>query len=198
MKTLLLLISLAGLLACGGTASSGKAADAPEAAGSVSGDTLRATGRLISSEDAGYPFFVVTVEVAGQGSMVLSADLSELQGIDPGALASWTGKEVELDWLHEEELALMDVRSEGRSLFGLEPGDLPQDMERISGTLSGALGQGGGDLPVPVRIHDPEGESLVFEAFITPELEAAEGSLVEGSFERRERLQLLALRPVAK
>lgn len=198
MKALLALIPLAVLLLGGCNGSSSKSAVEPGPKGPDTGDTLRATGSLVSAEDAGYPFYVVTVAVAGQGERTFSADLSELQETDPATLVSWTGKEVDLTWLHEEELALMDVRREGRSLFGLEAGDLPQGMERISGTLSGALGKDGGDLPVPLRIHDPEGESLVFDAFVTPDLEAAEGSLVEGFYEKRERQRLLSIHPAGK
>ena len=160
------------------------------------GDALKEFGLLKSADDSGYPFYTVEVEFPERKfSEVFTLNLEEIPDVDPGILAGWVGKYVSFEYTSEVINALLDVRQNGKSLLGVKPSELPKGLKKISGALSGATNVTEGDLPSLLRIHDPEGQSLEFEFFITPELVEAEGTLVVGFYDQRIDNRIITIKP---
>ena len=114
--------------------------------------------------------------------------------MDPEKLSALEEKYVQFEYSSTLSYALLDVRQNSKSLLGLSPSELPEGLKEISGTLSGALEPTQGDLPTTIRIHDPEGLSLEFEFFVTPELTEAEGELVVGYYDERTVNKITSIR----
>ena len=150
------------------------------------GVALKEFGLLKSADDSGYPFYTVEIEFPERKfSKLFILNIADLPELDPGILTEWEGKYVSFEYTSEIINALLDVRQNGKSLLGMKPSELPKELKKISGILSGTTNVTEGDLPSLLRIHDPEDQSLEFEFFITPELVEAEGTLVVGFYDQR-------------
>lgn len=151
------------------------------------GVALKEFGLLKSADDSGYPFYTVEIEFPERKfSKLFILNIADLPELDPGILTEWEGKYVSFEYTSEIINALLDVRQNGKSLLGMKPSELPKELKKISGILSGTTNVTEGDLPSLLRIHDPEDQSLEFEFFITPELVEAEGTLVVGFYDQRD------------
>ncbi len=157
------------------------AAKTDEASAAVLANSQTAAATITAVTDAGYPMFAVTATVADQPlELLLNAEEADLGGVEPAALA---GKAVTLGYASKEELSLIDVRADGRSLLG-EAAPKADDpaWSVVTGTLSGAARPTAGDLPDVIEIADAQGAKHAFEYFITPEIAAANGKLVTGYY----------------
>lgn len=157
-------------------------------------DQIRERGLLRQVEDSGYPFVNLTIEFPErrfEENFVLN--LEEVENVDPATINKWVGKYVTFNYTSNIANALLDVRMDGTSLLGMSDEDLPEDVQKITGVLSGAAEVTTGDLPVLIRITDPHERSLAFEFFVTEELVKAEGMLVEGVFQERTSNNMMAI-----
>lgn len=158
---------------------------------------LRELGRIAAVEDSGYPFFVLRIEFPERGfEELFLLDASTVPGADPGSLAGWQGRYARFEYTSELQPALLELRREGRSLTGAGETALPAGASRQVGILGGASEPTAGDRPARIRVHDPEGESMEFEFFVTPAIAAAEGSVVEAWFEERTVNRIVSIRPL--
>ena len=159
------------------------------------GQVLSEKGLVKSIEDSGYPFYTLEIEFPERKfSEYFTLNLADFPEMDPEKLAVLEGKYVQFEYSSTLSYALMDIRQNSKSLLGISPSELPEGLKEISGTLSGALEPTQGDLPTPIRIHDPEGLSLQFDFFVTPELTEAEGELVMGYYEERTMNKIVSIR----
>lgn len=186
LNVLLLSVAIVLLASCNGQEKQGHPSTPAEKEEINKEKALKEFGLLKSSDDFGYPFYTVDIEFPERKfSMAFNLNLEEIPDVDPGILAGWVGQYVSFEYTSEVINALLDVRQNGKSLLGLKPSELPEGLKKISGTLSGATNVTEGDLPSLLRINDPEGQSLEFDFFITPELVEAEGTLVVGFYDQR-------------
>lgn len=152
-------------------------------------------GLVKSVEDSGYPFYTLEIEFPERKfSEYFTVNLADLSELDPQKLSAMAGKYVQFEYTSTLTYALLDVRQDNTSVLGLSPSELPDGLKEISGTLSGASEPTQGDLPTTIRIHDPEGLSLQFEFFVTPELTEAEGELVVGYYDERTANKIISIR----
>ena len=159
------------------------------------GQVLSERGLVKSIEDSGYPFYTLEIEFPERKfSEYFTLNLADFPEMDPEKLSALEEKYVQFEYSSTLSYALLDVRQNSKSLLGLSPSELPEGLKEISGTLSGALEPTQGDLPTTIRIHDPEGLSLEFEFFVTPELTEAEGELVVGYYDERTVNKITSIR----
>ena len=199
LQVLLLSIGFVFLNSCNGQEKQTREQAPAEKQEINKGDALREFGLLKSAEDSGYPFYTVDIEFPERKfSEVFTLNLEEIPDVDPGILAGWVGQYISFEYTSKIINALLDVRQNGKSLLGVKPSELPKKLNKISGTLSGAMNVTEGDLPSLLRIHDPEDQSLEFEFFITPELVEAEGSLVVGFYDQRTENKIISMKLAKK
>ena len=139
------------------------------------------TLEIVSALDAGYPMLVLTGRRAdgAEIELLLNAEEAELNGAEPAALA---GQSVSLTYSTRLEPLLASVRAGDTEVFGEPTAPPPADSATITGVLSGAEGPTQGDLPDMITISPEAGDALAFEAFITPELAAANGQTVTAAY----------------
>lgn len=150
-------------------------------------------GKLKSVEDAGYPMYVVTLELP-QGEVSYLMNMEAIQPrVDYAALQSWIGKNVEVDYTTKKENALLNITLGGKSLLG-EVGDLPPNLKSITGVLKGAENETAGDLPDEISITDKSNVTKKFEFFITSSMVKANGKTVVGYYEVRENSEINSIK----
>jgi hypothetical protein len=199
LQVLLLSIGFVFLNSCNGQEKQTREQAPAEKQEINKGDALREFGLLKSAEDSGYPFYTVDIEFPERKfSEVFTLNLEEIPDVDPGILAGWVGQYISFEYTSKIINALLDVRQNGKSLLGVKPSELPKKLNKISGTLSGAMNVTEGDLPSLLRIHDPEDQSLEFEFFITPELVEAEGTMVVGFYDQRTENKIVSIKLAKK
>jgi hypothetical protein len=162
-------------------------------------DQVRERGLIRQIEDSGYPFVNLTIEFPErqfEENFVLN--LEEVENVDQATINKWVGKYVTFNYTSNITNALLDVRMDGASLLGMSDEDLPEEVQKITGVLSGASEVTTGDLPVLIRITDPHERSLSFEFFVTEEMVNAEGMIVEGFFQERTSNTIMAITLVGK
>ncbi len=155
---------------------------APVVAGAVFPDLFEGPADILTLTDAGYPMYAVTVRVEGYSEpieMLLNDQGTELNGLQPDALA---GQSVALVVITENRDNLMSMTWEGRELFASEGFEMPADAMSVTGVLEGAAEPTGGDLPDVLTINLPDGTFTELEAFITPEMAAANGQSVTARY----------------
>jgi len=155
-------------------------------------------GRVVAVEDGGYPFFTLRIEFPERGfEEPFLLDASTVPGVDPAAIVGLQGHYARFEYTSELLPSLLELRDEGRSLIGVEGGAPPAGARRHVGILGGASEPTAGDRPSRIRVHDPDGESIEYEFFVTPEMAAAEGSIVEAWFEERTVNRIVSIRALA-
>ena len=149
-----------------------------------SNEFKKGLGQLKNVEDGGYPFVTVTIELAEGGSGIYTINLEELKTVNAKTLSDWIGKEVSFNYQTTLDNALLDLKQNGKSLFGDEQ-ELPADIKKISGILKGAKTVTEGDVPDEISITDKNNNAKVFDFFITESMVAANGKNVVGYYEER-------------
>lgn len=175
-----------GVFSCTGQGNPATKNKAAAALPEPTDDQIRERGLIRQIEDSGYPFVSLTIEFPErqfEENFVLN--LEEVENVDQATINKWVGQYATFNYTSNITNALLDVRMDGVSLLGVSDEDLPEEVQKISGVLSGATEVTAGDLPVLIRITDPHERSLAFEFFVTEELVNAEGRIVEGFFQER-------------
>lgn len=197
MRTVLVaLVALATVAACN-RSETVDAAPAVEA-GAPFPDQYEGPADILTVTDAGYPMYAVTARVDGYAEpidMLLNDQGAELNGLDPDALA---GQTVSIAVITENRAALLSVTVQGTEVFASQP-DLvvPPEAVSITGVLDGAAAPTAGDLPDVVTVTAPDGAPLPLEAFVTPEMAAADGQTVTAVYEVRPMRSITRVAAVA-
>ncbi len=159
------------------------------------GDPIKEFGLLAHVEDSGYPFFTLTVDFQErqfEASFLLN--IEEVAGWDAGLLAATVGKYVSFEYFSEVTNALLDLKYQGKSLLGDDGlGVADEYTKSVTGVLSGAEQITAGDTPGMLFISTREEYFETFDFFITPEIVAANGKVVEGVYEQRTRNTIVSL-----
>lgn len=140
---------------------------------------IREYGRVIGIEDGAYPMFIITVEFP-ERNIKHDFNLNN-ESIDKSveSLYNFMGKYATIYYLSELENFLLDIHLNGISLMGEYAPKKDTTWKTITGIFEGAEKVSGGDLPDEVSVTDKLGKKISFKQFITPEMVAANGKIVE-------------------
>lgn len=144
-------------------------------------------GQLKLVEDAGYPFVVLTIELAEGSTEIFNLNLETNTSVSMKKLNSWISQEVMFDFNTETSNDLLEITRGGKSIFSPDGFTRTDDTKTIKGIFSGAETETTGDMPSEVYVTTEEEYKLSFEVFITPELVDANGSEVTVFYEERFR-----------
>ena len=152
---------------------------------SAQGETIKEFGMLRSAEDAGYPYYSVSVEFPERGTTeYFLINLEDSKGISQETLGKAIDKYVNFEYTSTLENSLVEMMQKGKSIFGentLE-GFNPDDFQKVTGVLSGASEISGGDMPDDIIVTTKEGQEVKFAFYITPEMVAVNGQVVDAYF----------------
>jgi hypothetical protein len=152
---------------------------APVAEGAVFPDLYEGPADILTVTDAGYPMFAVTARVEGYADpveMLLNhQDSQELNSVEPNDLA---GQTVVITVVTQNLPALMSMTYQGQEVFASPGFGPPADAQSITGVLDGAAAATASDLPDVVTVSAPDGALLALEAYVTPQMVAANGQSV--------------------
>lgn len=155
------------------------------------------TGLVQQVVDAGYPFFSILLLADNEGAEEWYwCNVEELPDIDAAALTALEGKMAVISYAVSTENALLDMRYEGNSVLGVEEGDLPEGLQRLTGVLSGTYTYEGGDLPGKISVNDPHVAFAEFDFFVTQEMKDLEGQIVEVWYDVRTVNRVQGIRPL--
>lgn len=148
-------------------------------------DEIRELGKIVNIEDGVYPMFIVTIDFP-ERKMKMNFDLNiESISMDAGSLNELNGKYVKFYYTSELEQNLYDIHAGGSSLLGEYAPEKDPNMKEITGTLSGAESESGGDLPDKISVTDNNGKKIIFKYYITPEMVTANGKTVTAYYSAR-------------
>ena len=159
-------------------------------------EVITERGLITSVEEAGNPFFNVTIEFPERNfSEHFTINLEEVKTVDAGVLPTWVGKHVKFDYTSEIVNALIDLRYKGKSVF-------PKDNKRppisgaksITGILSNAEYETQGDIPDELYIQTEEEITLKFPFFIDKEIVKLNGKKVVGDYQERTQNTIVAIK----
>lgn len=144
----------------------------------VQNDEIQEYGLIKRIEDAGYPFFIVTVEFS-ERNMTIDFNLNaEEASLAPDVLQSAEGKYATIYYTSNLEPSLVDMTLNGKSVMLDEPLTRHPDYKVITGVLTGAEEPTPGDLPDEVCITDKNGEQQCFKYYVDDEMVRANGQEV--------------------
>ncbi len=161
-------------------------------------DAIPEIGLLKAVEDAGYPFATLTIEFPERKfTETFTLNLEEVKTINMGVLNKSIGRYVSFEYTSDLINALLDIQKDGKSLLG-DQADLPEDVKKASGTLSGADKETAGDLPGTITITTADKTEIGFEFFVTKELVEANNTDVVVFYDERTSNKISAIKVLAK
>lgn len=160
------------------------------------GQPISELGQLANVEDAGYPFVVLTVDFPErQFSEYFELNLEEVKTLNSAALNNAIGKYIAFEYTSELFNVLLDLRHNGQSIFPESEVSVDRaGVKSITGILSNAAEETRGDQPDIIYIQTEEEYRAAFYFFITPEIVALNGKIVDGYFEERTLNKMTKLR----
>ena len=157
-----------------------------EASSFPNGELVHETGLLKNIEDSGYPFFTLTFEFPERNfEETFSLNLEEVKEINQATLTKAKGKYLDFGYVSNIENALLDIKDKNKTILEGEAIELPKDLKKITGVLSGAAEETQGDLPGNISVTTPSGEKVDFEFFITPNTVKYNNKTVTAFYEER-------------
>lgn len=158
--------------------------------------TLETTGVIAAMKDAGYPMFSLELDPGGGAErlgLLLNAEEADLGGKSP---EDWLGQSARVGYTAAEEAFLLDVAVDGRPLLLTDPDVRPAaGVIRLAGVLAGAGAVTASDLPDIVTLTAPDGRTVEFEVYITPDLVGVNGQTVTADYTLRRVLRAVSLAP---
>lgn len=135
-----------------------------------SNDFQLETGIIKEAEDAGYPLLSVTIKFPQRNwEESFNLNVEEIK-VSQKQILNGIGKPVAIAFEKEMNAALMDLQSEGKSIFAITTSANERQLKKITGTLSGAENHTAGDRPGTITIVSTNKEKVSFQYFITPEI----------------------------
>lgn len=165
-----------------------------EASSFPNGELVHETGILKNYEDGGYPFATLTIEFPERKfEETFSLNLEEVKDINQETLSKSIGKYLDFSYVSNFENALMDIQSNGKSIFKTDAIPVTKEMKSITGVLSGANEVTGGDLPNKIFVSNGE-QTLDFEYYVTEEMVKFNKKTVTVFYEERTSNDLVELK----
>lgn len=146
-------------------------------------------------EDAGYPFYSVTIEFERSGAVVAMNLNLEETGVDVNRLMESKGGFVKVVYRSELENSLVDLHSKGKSVFGKYAMESTEGYQSVVGILTGADEPTPGDLPGSITVTPKDGEAVDFDYFVDDAIVAENGKEVEAFYGVRVRNEIQAIIP---
>ncbi|MFN0200809.1 MAG: hypothetical protein ACKVTZ_04785 [Bacteroidia bacterium] len=151
-------------------------------------------GLVKKIEDAGYPFFIVTIEFPERKfSEVFTLNIENMHNLDAGQLSNLAGKYVRFDYTSEIENALVELRFNGKSVLPSTGRPPVSGTKAITGILSNAEEETTGDLPGEIYITTEEEYQITFPYYITPEIVVVNGKKVTAYYSERTQNTIIAI-----
>lgn len=157
------------------------------------GDPIKEFGLLAHVEDSGYPFFTLTVDFQErQFEESFVCNVEEVSGWDAGMLSGAVGKYISFEYYSEVSNALFDLRYGGQSILNPD-GVTDGNAKMIKGVLSGAEEVTTGDMPGMLFVSTEEEYFETFDFYITPEIVALNGKVVEAHYDQQVRNTIVSI-----
>jgi hypothetical protein len=165
-----------------------------EASSFPNGELVHETGILKNYEDGGYPFATLTIEFPERKfEETFSLNLEEVKDINQETLSKSIGKYLDFSYVSNFENALMDIQSNGKSIFKTDAIPVTKEMKSITGVLNGANEVTGGDLPNKISVSNAE-QTLDFEYYVTEEMVKFNGKTITVFYEERTSNNLVEIK----
>jgi len=168
-------------------------APAPEVRPLADGET-RIEGAVTLVEDGAYPQFTVTVQPQGGEALALYLNAesgADLEGQQPG---SFSGQSVIAYYTTSDDPLLIALQSSTGAPIVAPDGVAPADnLQAITGVLSGATEPTTSDLPDVITVTDAQGRAMDFEYYITDEIVAVNGQQVTARYRPSVRNEITLL-----
>ena len=209
MKHVIVILTLTGLIACNQNkeqnnsnekADSLTTADTTiypknlEASSFPNGELVHETGILKNYEDGGYPIATLTIEFPERKfEETFSLNLEDVKEINQETLSKSIGKYLDFSYVSNLENALMDIQSNGKSIFKTDAIPVTKEMKSITGVLIGANEVTGGDLPNKISVSNTD-QTLDFEYYVTEEMVKFNKKTVTVFYEERAGNNLVELK----
>lgn len=209
MKHVIVILTLTGLIACNQNKEQNNAnekadslttADTTiypenlEASSFPNGELVHETGILKNYEDGGYPIATLTIEFPERKfEETFSLNLEEIKEINQETLSKSIGKYLDFSYVSNLENALMDIQSNGKSIFKTDAIPVTKEMKSITGVLIGANEVTGGDLPNKISVSNTE-QTLDFEYYVTEDMVKFNKKTVTVFYEERASNNLVELK----
>lgn len=148
---------------------------------SLQAQGLTERGLLRNVEEASHPLFALTIEFPERDfSQTFTINLEHIRYLDARKLNNWRGKYVNFDYTSDTYTSLIEITSDGKSVF-LNKSQMPKtdgNLRSVTGILSNAHTETKGNIPTIIYITTSDGTILPFECFVTHEMEAVNGTKV--------------------
>ena len=152
----------------------------------ISSDSQLESGIIKEAEDAGYPLVSLTIKFPQRNwEESFKLNVEEIKGVSQQQILNGIGKPVGIAYTKEMNAALMDLQSEGKSIFSIPTSANERQLKKISGILSGAENSTAGDLPGLITITSGDKEKVSFQYFITPEIVRYNGKKLTALYAER-------------
>lgn len=197
-RSIAVLFASAALVACAQPTEAPPAA-ASEAAAPVASNSGPAdyTGTAVieAIEDAGFPLYVVTARLPSFATPVtLTLDYSEA-ALPQGDLQALVGESVTLRFATVASNDLLFAKAGGAVVFGEDGVAYGGELATASGVLSDAEAVTAGDLPDLVTVTESDGTAITLQAFITPELAASNGQVIDITYRLGRERKITSIAP---
>jgi hypothetical protein len=158
-------------------------------------DPITERGVLTELEDGGYPFATLTIEFPERNFKEhFTINLEEVKSVNMATLNGWLGKHISFEYNSEVENALIDLKSNGKSVF--PKGNRPPiaGAKAITGILSNAAEATQGDIPSELYIKTEEEITEKFPFFITEDIVKLNGKTVVGYYQQRTKNTIVSMK----
>lgn len=158
-------------------------------------ESISDIGILNSIDDSGYPFFYLTIEFP-KIDYTTTFDFNAEEGImDLETLHGQIEKYISFSYTTEDETRVMDIRVDGKTLYGEYTPESLEGLESFTGVLSGADEPTPGDLPSTISVTSSNGASMNFEEFIEEGVVAANGQEVTAYYYIMSKNKIVSISP---
>lgn len=153
-------------------------------------DEIREYGIVTHIEDGQYPMFVVTIEFPErQAKADFNLNIEEIPQTTSD-FDSLLGNYITVYYTDNLENMLMDIHSNGKTLYGEYAPEINDSYKSITGILSDAENETAGDLPTTITITEANGTKINFKEFITSEIAAKNGETITAYYYMRHNMAI--------
>ena len=150
------------------------------------------SGIIKEAEEIGYSIVSITIKFPQRNwEESFNLNVEELKGVSQKEILNGIGKPVAIAYKKEMHAALMDLQSEGKSIFTITTSANERQLKKITGILSGVKNSNSSDLPGTITITSGGNEKISFSYFITPEIVRYNGKKLTALYADRANLKVL-------
>ena len=148
-------------------------------------EEISAFGKIIRIEDGPYPMFSVTMAFQDQEvKRTFNLNIEDIS-LDINGLNNLEGKNVNIKYLTETKVDVIDIHINGSSIHGENARNvLDSNYRTFTGILTEA-DEASGDLPSDISVVNESGEQIHFEYFVNPSMFIANNKTVTAYYDYR-------------